>query len=320
MNKLNQNAIKIIANYIAKEKTFSTEDGTLLRIFADAVNNIENNIPANISPRALVKESQDLMHELLLRIAKEAKDKKNHNVLLSLCQTQNTKQFFNPYLFAELENSANRFDNPEMMLALDNCQHHFADDRKLQAHLKKYLETGATLDDAQEILFNFELQPNKKGIIVAKETAANLENLGAAETAHILKAQNRHTKPQTKDIIEAKEVFASTIIDADAHLQTPAEQNRRVYGRRMNSGKATPQPTPKVNQHIANRAPRKPAAPIIDADKLQQDKFEIPQGEKSPLIVAKEDKRYTSAVRQYGTEIASKEPKPHLFTQHELFE
>ena len=317
MEKLNQNAIAIIANYIARNKNFSTADRTLLQIFTNAVNNIENNVEAEISPRALVKESQDLMHDLLLRIAKNAKENAKENVLLSLCQTQNTQQFFNAFVFAELENSANRFNNPAMMLVLDNCQHHMAEDRKVRAHLKKFMDAGASLDDAQKILFNFELKSNQKGIIVAKETTANLENLGAAETTHILKAQNRVAKPQANEIIEAKEVFASSIIDADAHLQDKPAKQHRVFGRRM--GGAFAKPAAAINPQPP-RAPRKPVAPIMDADKVQQEKNEIPQGKKSPIIVAKEDKRFESALKQYAAEMPNKEPKPHLFTQHELFE
>ena len=268
MEKLNQNAIAIIANYIARNKNFSTADRTLLQIFTNAVNKIENNVEAEISPRALVKESQDFMHDLLLRIAKNAKENAKENVLLSLCQTQNTQQFFNAFVFAELENSANRFNNPAMMLVLDNCQHHMAEDRKVRAHLKKFMDAGASLDDAQKILFNFELRSNQKGIIVAKETTANLENLGVAETTHILKAQNRVAKPQAKEIIEAKEVFASSIIDADAHLQDKPEKRPRVFGRRM--GGAFAKPATATNPQPP-RAPRKPVAPIMDADKVQQE-------------------------------------------------
>lgn len=318
MYKLNQNAIEVIKNFIARNKDFSTADRTLLRVFTDATNNIENNVKAEISPTALVKESQDLMHELLLRIAKNAKDNKKQNVLLALSQTQNTQQFFNPYLFAELENSANRFNNPAMMLVLDNCQHHMADDRKVQAHLKKYLENGATLNEAKQILFNFELKQNTKGVIVAKEISANLKNLGAYETAHILKAQNRKPQQKTAEVIEAKEVFASSIIDADAHIEQKPAKQRRIFGRRMNSEFAKPTPHNKVE--TPKSMPRKPISPIMDADKVQREKFEVSQGEKTPIIVAKEnpnivDRNLQRQRRHDGTEF-----KRHLHTQHELFE
>ena len=316
MNKLNQHAIEIIANYIARSKNFTTADRTLLRIFTDATNKIENGIAAEISPKAIVKESQDLMQDLLLRIAQNAKTNAKQNVLLALCQTQNTQEFFDAVVFAELENSANRFNNAEMMLTLDNCQHHLADDRKVSAHLKKFMDAGASLDDAQKILFNFELKPNQRNIIVAKEADVSLENLGAAETTHILKAQNRKPQPQTHEIIEAKEIFASTIIDADAHIQP--QKKSRIFGRRINSAPVViaEEKLPKPDQRVQ----RKPAGKIMDVDKVQQEKFEVPQGKKTPLIVAKEDPNLVDALQTQKQRKENPKVKSHLFTQHELFE